>query len=119
MASSYSRGSKGPESCARPVGTGKKTWYRTGQNFHLYYSIGYQLTGKLQVAFNGYYWKDITDDEINGDKIDDSRGQVFAIGPAFQFNCGKLSLTLKSQFETNVKNRPRGIMNWVKVVCPF
>ena len=99
--------------------TGKDTWYRPGHNLHIDYSIGYQAAKNFQVGLNGCYWEDITDDEMGGEKIKDSRGQAFSIGPGLIFNTGKLSVTLKSQFETSVKNRPQGNITWLKLIYAF
>ncbi|MDY6862422.1 MAG: transporter [Thermodesulfobacteriota bacterium] len=99
--------------------TGKTTDYQTGQAFHLDYSIGYQIKKSWRAGIVGYYWKDTTDDKIGGKKIRDSRGQVFSIGPGIMFASGKITISLKTEFETAAKNRPQGSMTWLRILYSF
>src|SRR4030066_100989 len=64
--------------------------YQSGQEFHFDYAVGYKVSNwNLGVA--GYYYKQITDDEINGETVpavaflgfdEGFKGQTFAVGPA-------------------------------------
>jgi len=98
---------------------GQDADYKSGQNFHLDYSVGYGINDNLRVGVAGFFWKDLTDDEINGHRISDSRGQVLAIGPAIAFSFDRLTLSLKAEFETMVKNRPQGVLSWLRILYSF
>ncbi len=95
------------------------TDYKSGQEFHFDYAVGKQVTKSWKVGVGGYYYKQITDDEKDGKKLKNSKGQVFAIGPQVQYNHGKLSFIGKYQIETNVKNKPKGNKAWFKLIWPL
>lgn len=99
--------------------TMKETTYKAGQAFHADYAFGYEITRNQRIGVVGYYWKDITDDKIGGQEISDSRGQVFSFGPAYSLNWNKAIISLKTQFETAVKNRPQGTMSWLRILYTF
>jgi len=99
--------------------TRKETTYKAGQAFHMDYAIGYEIIKNQRIGVVGYYWKDVTDDEIGGQEIGDSRGQVFSFGPAYSLNWNKLTISLKTQFEMAVKNRPQGTMSWLRLLYAF
>ncbi len=53
-----------------------------GQAFHFNYSFEYEFFKNFRGAVAGYYLKQLTDDEVNGNSVPDTKEQVFAIGPA-------------------------------------
>ncbi len=94
------------------------TNYLSGQEFHVDYTLGKRID-KLQIGFGGYYYKQITDDELNGEKVKDYKGQAFAIGPQFRYYYKNMHFTCKYQYETLVKNRSEGQKLWFKLIYRF
>ncbi|MDP8235971.1 MAG: transporter [Candidatus Erginobacter occultus] len=94
--------------------------YRTGQQFHLDYNVGYAVLDNFRLGVGGYYLKGLQDDELDGNKIANTKEQVLAVGPTalYSFNPG-LHLVAKVQFETEVENRPQGIFSWLKLIYSF
>ncbi|MBI9082058.1 MAG: transporter [Desulfobacterales bacterium] len=99
--------------------TGLISDLKPGQEFHFDYAFGYNLSPAWEVGLNGYYYRQVTEDEINGTDAADQKGQVLAAGPAVKFNYKNMSFILKSQWETAVKNRSEGVSNWFKFVYVF
>lgn len=101
-------------------GSGGKQDYLCGQQFHLDYNAGLAVLDQLRLGVCGYYLIGLQDDEINGEKVEDSKEQVFAVGPSAMFSLSpSLSLVGKAQFETYAENRPLGAMYWLKAVASF
>jgi len=73
----------------------------------------------MNIGIGGYFYKQITDDSLNGNTIHDNKGQVLAFGPQFRYNLKNINLTLKYQWETLVKNRPEGEQFWFKMGYAF
>ena len=119
------------------------TDYKTGDQFHMDYNLGYQLNDNWAVGIGGYFLKGLKNDSQDvapviddggGDipstkgtssasatsvKVADSKQQVIAIGPSVKYSKGKLSLILEPNFEFKAKNRPEGISTWFKAVYSF
>ncbi len=103
------------------------TDYLSGQEFHFDYAVGYRVNNwNLGVA--GYYYKQITDDKMNGETVtfpaslgfdEGFKGQTFAVGPAVKYNYKNMSFTLKYLWETAVEHRPEGSDLWFKFVYAF
>lgn len=83
---------------------------QAGQAIHLNFSSAYEvIPGKLRVGLNGYYLKQITDTEEDGNKVEDQCEEVFAIGPGLLWHISKDShLFFNSYFETDSENRTQG-----------
>ncbi len=96
------------------------TSYLSGQEFHLDYTLGYK-TGGWSLGVGGYYYKQITNDEVNGEKVgtDGFKGQAFALGPQVKYDYKNMSFAFKYQHEVAVKNRPEGDKFWLKFVYAF
>jgi hypothetical protein len=103
------------------------TDYRSGQEFHFDYTVGYKIQN-WNVGVAGYYYKQMTNDKINGEKVtfpdflgfeDGFKGQAIAVGPAIKYNYRNMSFTLKYLWETEVKHRPEGQNLWFKFVYAF
>jgi len=94
------------------------TKYKSGQEFHADFAVGKKM-GDLTAGMAGYYYKQLTDDELNGNKIPAFRGQVAAFGPELKYDYKNMSLSLKYLFETEVRNRPAGDNLWVKFLYAF
>ena len=96
------------------------TNYQSGQEFHFDYTLGYHIQ-EWSLGIGGYYYKQTTSDEVNGDTapFDGFKGQAFAIGPQAKYDYKNMSFTLKYQVETDVENRPEGDVFWFKVLYVF
>jgi hypothetical protein len=95
------------------------TDYKSGQEFHCDYTIGKKFEN-VSVGIGGYYYKQVTSDEIDGEKVSDGlKGQVFAFGPQLKYDYKNMSFTIKYQKETEVENRAEGQNFWFKFVYAF
>jgi hypothetical protein len=105
------------------------TDYRSGQEFHFDYTVGYKIDN-WKLGAGGYYYKQITDDKVNGEKVETLmngflpvdpgfKGQVVAVGPELKYDYKNMSFILKYLFETAVENRPKGNDLWFKFVYAF
>ncbi len=97
------------------------TEYRSGQEFHFDYTLGYHVDRNLAVGAGGYYYFQTTDDELNGNRVgtDGFKGRVMAIGPQAAYNYRNMSFTVKWQRELEAKNRPQGTVFWGKFMYAF
>jgi hypothetical protein len=101
-------------------GENSDTHYRSGREFNADYNIGYNITREWQVGVNGYLYKQLTDDEKNGETyLDGYRGQVAAIGPAIKYQTPAIGFVMKWQHETKVENRAEGDRIWLQAVYRF
>lgn len=97
----------------------RDTNYKSGQEFHFDYLIGYQFK-PWSIGLNGYYYKQITDDKVDGDVVADGfKGQVFAVGPSIKYDYKNMIFNIKYQHEMNVENKPEGEKFWVKFFYAF
>jgi hypothetical protein len=95
------------------------TDYRSGQEVHVDYSVGYGVAPNWVVGIGGYAYRQTTDDELHGADIG-NRGRSFAIGPSIKYDNGKgFFVTAKLQEETGVRNRAEGRAFWIKATVPF
>ena len=97
------------------------TDYRSGQEFHFDYTVGYHVDKRWAVGLGGYYYLQTTEDEQNGVKAgpDGFEGRVFSIGPQVQYGYRNMSFTLKWQPEFEARNKPEGDKFWFNLVYAF
>ena len=98
-------------------GTNASTNYKSGNEFHADYAVGYnQKTTFAGIA--GYYYTQTTDDQLNGFKVgsDGFRGKVFAFGPDVHVGVGEGFMALKWEHEVGVQNRTQGEKFWLKLI---
>lgn len=88
-----------------------------GQAIHLNFASSYALIEKrLFAGVNGYYLKQITESQVNGDDMSDSEEQVLGIGPGALYSFSQNDhIFLNVYWETLTENRPEGwraILRW-------
>ena len=83
---------------------------QAGQAIHLNFATAYEiLPKKLRVGLNGYYLKQITDTEIDGNDVSGRRERVFGFGPGAIYHITKDNhLFFNAYFESQAENRPEG-----------
>ena len=83
---------------------------RAGQAVHLNFTVACMvLPNRLRIGLNGYYLKQISDFEVDGDDLSDTREQVFGIGPGAVIHFSREDhLFLNTYWETAAQNRPEG-----------
>lgn len=91
--------------------------YKSGQEFHADFAVGKKM-GDFTGGLAGYYYQQTTEDEGNGDKID-NKGRVIGLGPVLKYDYKNMSFTLKYMAETEAKNRPSGDNFWFKFLYAF
>lgn len=103
----------------------RDTNYKSGEEFHFDYTFAKHINKEWTVGVGGYYYKQITDDELNGESTNLSfqgkgnKGEALAVGPQVQYNYENLSFIFKYQIETMVKNRTQGNKAWFKLIWPL
>ncbi len=90
-----------------------------GQEFHCDFAAGYSFADAWTAGLAGYFYRQTTDDEVDGTDVEDDRGQVLALGPAVKYAYKNMSFTVKSLFETEVRNRPEGNSTWFRFTYAF
>lgn len=96
------------------------TDYRSGQEFHFDYAVGWGLGNGWVLGVGGYYYRQTTDDRQDGETIDDNKGRALSIGPSIMYsNQEGWFLTAKWEQETQVRNRAEGDAYWLKLTVPF
>ena len=83
---------------------------QAGQAFHFNYASEYEVLPKqLRVGVNGYYLKQFSNAQVDGDGVSNSREQVFAVGPGALYSFSPNDhVFLNVYFESQVENRPEG-----------
>lgn len=103
-------------------GTGATVDMKAGQEFHVDYAVSYAL-GKedFRLGASGYYYQQLTEDELDGSKVDDTKAKVLSIGPTFKWwpGMGKFSLTAKYIKEFGGENIAQGQSLWVNTTYAF
>jgi anthranilate 1,2-dioxygenase (deaminating, decarboxylating) large subunit len=96
------------------------TKVQPGQAVHCNFAASYELIPKkLRAGVNGYYLKQVTDSEVDGEEVS-GREQVLGIGPGAMYSFSQNDhLFFNAYFETSVKNRPEGDRFQVRWVHHF
>ncbi|MDF3933898.1 SphA family protein [Pseudomonas citronellolis] len=96
------------------------TDYRSGQEFHVDYALGWGFGNGLVAGVGGYFYRQTTNDRQDGERIEDNKGRSFAIGPSLKYSgAGGWFVTAKWSKETEVRNRAQGDAYWLKLTVPF
>ncbi|MDD4869749.1 MAG: transporter [Kiritimatiellae bacterium] len=93
---------------------------QAGQAFHGNFAASYEVVPKmLQLGVNGYYLKQTTDSEADGNSVD-GKEQVFGIGPGALLSFSKdTHLFLNAYFESCAEYRPEGERYLARLVHHF
>jgi hypothetical protein len=98
----------------------KDTDYRSGDEFHFDYALGWGLGNGWTVGAGGYVYRQLSADEQGGAALANSKSSAFAIGPLLKYDSGKgWFATAKWQRETGAKNHTQGNALWLKLVFPL
>jgi hypothetical protein len=94
-----------------------------GQEFHFDYAADYAINGGLRAGVNGYYYKQMCDDEIDGVDSTADKSEAFAIGPVAKYDFmlagNRASLIGKVLFDVNTTSWSEGDSYWMKFVYNF
>lgn len=79
---------------------------QAGHSMWLNFAGSHEVRPGLSVGLNGYFFKQIGDDKVNGEQLADSREQVLGIGPGVFWQVHKgLDVWFNTYHETKVENR--------------
>ncbi len=107
------------------------TGYRSGNELTLEYSAGYKLTDAASFGLQGYFFRQTTDDELNGQPTSatngrligsgiGNRGSANAIGPFVSYRISPhFVVTGKYQHDFDVRNRAEFNRFWLQTMLPF
>jgi hypothetical protein len=90
------------------VGFGIKNM-QPGQAFHTNYATSYEVLKGIRVGFNGYWLQQLTDHQIDGENVPNSKERTVGIGPGLELSGHGTWFYLNSYMETDVRNRPAGV----------
>jgi hypothetical protein len=90
------------------VGFGIKSM-QPGQAFHVNYAASYELFKNMRLGFNGYWLQQLTNHEINGVAVPNSKERTVGLGPGLQLGGRDIWFRLNGYLETDVRNRPSGV----------
>jgi len=82
---------------------------KPGQAVHVNYSTSYELWKNVRLGFNGYWLQQVTDHQINGIRVPNSRERTVGLGPGIQLTGRDIWFRANGYIETDVHNRPSGI----------
>jgi hypothetical protein len=80
-----------------------------GQAFHINYATSYELFKSVRLGFNGYWLQQLTNHEINGVALLNSKERTVGLGPGIQLGGQGIWFRVNSYIETDVRNRPSGV----------
>jgi hypothetical protein len=99
--------------------TNPETDIQPGQIYYVNYAASYGLTQTFRVGLNGYALQQLTNDELKGHDIEDSKERVIALGPGIVYNKGDLTFMVNYFREFAAENRPEGFRLSTRVIYKF
>ena len=92
-----------------------------GQEFHMDWALGYSLQNGFTGGLVGYNYWQVTEDEVDGNKVSGEKSQIGGIGVGLKYwpKQGPFSATLKQYWEYNAKNMPSGSQTVFKIIYAF
>lgn len=93
------------------------TDYRSGQEFHVDYTLGKKI-GNLEMGVGGYYYQQTSDDHAPGGAAL-KKGMTVSVGPQLKYDYKNMSFAVKYLFEVDTYNRPEGNNLWAKFTYAF
>ncbi len=101
-------------------GINNETNYRSGQELHADYALGWGFGNGFVAGIGGYLYQQTDDDKVGGIIVQNNRGRAFALGPSLKYDNGKhWFITAKYEREFDVKNRPEGGGLNIKMIIPI
>lgn len=98
----------------------KDTDYKSGQELHADYAIGWGFGNGWVAGVGGYFYQQITDDKVAGQNVPGNRGRAFAIGPSVKYQSKDgWFITAKFENQYGVRNRSDGSAFWLKTIIPL
>jgi hypothetical protein len=79
-----------------------------GQAVHVNGAVSIAVVPEFRVGLAGYFLRQITDSNANGQSVSGSQEQVAGLGPGFMARAGALQFVANAYGEFAVENRPRG-----------
>lgn len=94
--------------------------YRSGNEFVWEYDAMKEVSKRMALGVNGYFYQQTTNDMQNGLTAGDGfRGRDLAVGPEARIHFGKRSvLAVKYIRDTLVENKPKGNAFWFQMGIP-
>lgn len=81
---------------------------QAGQAAWTNFAASYEISPSIHLGINGYYFKQFTNDRINGTSVAGTREQVLGIGPGMFWQLTKTrALWINTYTETAVRNRAK------------
>jgi len=111
--------------------TNKDTNYRSGDELTVEYSAGYKWSPAMTLGLQGYFFRQTTDDQLNGQATSatngrlvgsgiGNRGSTNTIGPFLSYRVSpRFVVTGKYQQDFGVKNRGEFSRFWLQALLPF
>lgn len=100
--------------------TDAATNYRSGNEFVWEFDGMQNVTKKLAIGTNGFYYQQTTNDLQNGLTAGDgNRGRDLGFGPELRYHMGRAALILKYERDFLVENRPAGNSFWFQLGLPI
>jgi hypothetical protein len=92
---------------------------KPGQAAHLNYAVSREVLPKWRLGVAGYYLQQLTEDKINGVKVDNSKERVISAGPGFVYMGQGLTAMFSYPLEFSVENRFKGSRATLQLIHKF
>lgn len=96
-----------------------ETHYTSGDEFHFDCLAGMSITKELRAGINGFFYQQVTDDDVPAGGHNNGKGTQYGVGPALSYQAGPVGIIAKYQRELETENRPEGDRFWLKLIVPF